>query len=472
MTSLHRMAVVPPVLLGAALLWFAATPPAPPEAVPSETRVPVSYVTATPRAFAPKVSGYGTVSPARVWTAVAEVAGPIDHLHPAFKRGGFITEGDVLAAIAPDDYELALAAAEAELKTAEARVTEMKVTERTTKASLQIERESLEFAESDLARTMRLTETGVVSEAVLETRRRDVLTQRSKVQNLENTLALLPSQIDALEQSVAAAWFAKMSAELDVARTFIKAPFDARVAQADVEINQFVGVGAKIGVLDGVEAVEVDVQVSQQRMAELVALRSVTPFGVSGDDDSTSNTGVWPGVQPVPAHWVDGPYNVNATHLTARIHQGDRENGASWSAEVVRTSGEVDSQTRAMGVILRVTEPSIQSTGRRPSRLLKGMFVRADLYASTMKDMILLPRAAIRDGRVMVIDADDRLAYASAEPVFTADDVVVLRHGALPEGARVVTSEPSPAIEGLLLAPQPDLTIEALLQALSEGDEQ
>ena len=473
MSTLKQLTIAPPILLGFGLVWLAAMAPSePPQTEPTERRIPVSYVTATPRTFAPSISGYGTVEPARVWTANTEVAGTIDYLHPAFERGGFVAAGDVLASITPEDYELALAIAEAEVRTAEARVEELKVTERTTKASLEIERASLNFAENDLARTMQLAKTGVVSEAIVETKRRDVLTQRSKVQSLDNTLALLPSQIDAAEQSAAAAWFARMSAELDVARTVVKVPFDARVARMDVELNQFVGVGNTIGVLDGVEAVEVDVQVSQQRMAELVQLTAAEASDETAADDDEIGSGVWADVQQVSAKFVGEVGNGEEARFTAWISPADIDSGISWPAELARISGEVNPDTRSMGIILRVVKPDGQNAEQHRPPLIKGMFVRADITAPSVKNVILLPRSTIRNGRVMLIGADDRLGYQSIHPIFTDDDMVVLAPGALPEGVRVVTSDPSPAIEGVLLAPKLDHMVETKLQALSVGDPQ
>lgn len=470
MSALRRLAIIPPVLLGAALVWFAAaTSPAPPEVAPVERRAPVSFITATPRAFVPTVSGYGTVEPARVWNAVAEVAGAVVYLHPAFERGGFVTAGDVLVRIASEDYELAHSAAEADLRTAEARVEEMEVTAQTTKASLEIERESLNFAESDLARAMRLAETGVMSESAVETRRRDVLTQRSKVQNLENTLAVLPAQIEALENAAAAAWYARLAADLDLARTVVQVPFDARVARVDVEISQFVGVGASIGMLDGANAVEIDVQLSQQRLAELVALAPAEALHAIEVGAKPA-----PPIDPVKARkistaWVGGADDAGPSRLTARIIQGDAIGGGAWPAEVSRISDTVSAEARSIGVILRVPEPFTHPAGDRLPPLIKGMFVRADLQSPPVADMILIPRSAISNGRVMLIDTNDRLTYAPADPVFAADGVAALAPGALPKGVRIITSEPSPAIEGLLLAPQPDLAAEARLQAASSG---
>jgi multidrug efflux pump subunit AcrA (membrane-fusion protein) len=154
------------------------------------------------------------------------------------------------------------------------------------------------------------------------------------------------------------------------------------------------------------------------------------------------------------------------------VHLGLGETAARWNAEVSRLSETVSAETRSVGVIVRVEAPYGGGAGEQKPPLVKGMFVRVELEAPPVTGVILLPRAAVRDGRVMLAGADDRLAYARVAPVFVADDIVVLAPGALPAGARVITSNLSPAIEGLLLAPEPDLAAEAhLAAAAAMGDD-
>lgn len=473
MTVRALLAFLPPTLIGALLLWQAlGAVPSPPEITPRERQVPVSYVTATPREFVPRVSGYGTVAPARVWTAVAHVGGPVVDLHPDFVRGGFVAEGEVLIRIAADDYVIALERAAADLAAAEARLDEMRASEGTTIALLAIEREALALVEADLARTERLARTGTVSATVVDQRRLDVLAHRSKVQTQENALALLPAQIAALDATAVASRTAKAAAALDVARTVIRAPFDARVARIDVEIGQFVGAGTVMGALDGAAAAEIDVQVPQNRMAALVRLAAAAP---TRDDDTRADSAA-----PAARRGVRRASSTNRgsasledpRRLSARVHLGLGATVARWNGEVVRLSETVSAETRSVGVIVRVEAPYDGGAVEQKPPLVKGMFVRVDLEAPPVTGVILLPRAAIRNGRVMLVGADDRLAYVRVAPVFVADDIAVLAPEALPAGARVITSSLSPAIEGLLLAPEPDLSAEAhLAAAAATGDD-
>lgn len=466
----RRLLLLPPVLLGAAMVWQASlVQPEPPLAASEERRVPVSYVAATPRTFTPRITGYGAIAPARVWTAIAQIAGPIDYINPGFVRGGFVGAGEVLIRIASDDSELTLASADADLKNAEARLEEMQASRQTTLSALEIERKSLDLAEADLNRTRRLAERGAVSESVLQAKQRDVLAQESKVQSLESTLVLLPMQIRAQEQSVAKSRAAKRAAALDLERTVVTAPFDARVASIDVEISQFVGVGTTMGKLDDASTAEIDVQLSQRQMIALARLSAglrAPPGNVSARPTASVRAA---GLQELPARPEDGLVPGNAHHLLARVSLSMDKDGHSWPAEVARLSDSVSPETRAIGVILRVTEPYARSRGAGWPTLIKGMFVRGDLSVSPVDDVILVPRSAIRNGRVMLAGPDDRLDLADVTEIFTFDSVAVLSGSALPSDARIITSEPDAAVEGLLLSPEPDVLAKAKLDMAADG---
>ncbi|MEO0680984.1 MAG: TolC family protein [Pseudomonadota bacterium] len=440
--------IAPPILLGVALLWFAdANRPPPDTAALEERRTPAAFVVATPRRFTPSVSGFGAVAPARVWSAVAQVSGRVAEIHPDFVRGGFVPEGQVLIRISAEDYELAVARAEADIRSAEARIEEMEISAQTTQASLAIEQEALALAERDLARVSDLERRGAVSSATVEDQERDVLAQRAKVASLQSTLQMAPAQLEALEQAAEVSRAAKRTAELDLERTEIAAPFPARVAAADVEVSQFVGVGAVMGALDGAEAAEIDVQMAPRLMAALGR------FAMTGGGGGFGGVGAG-------ATFADA-----GAALTARVGLGVEGADAAWPAQVARISDAVDPETRSIGVIVRVADPYAGAVpGERPP-LIKGMFVRVTLSAPPVDGAILLPRSAIRDGRVRIADAQDRLAYVEVETFFSAGGIVVLAEGALQEGARVIVSDPSPAIEGLLLAPEPDPQAEARLDA-------
>lgn len=466
MIIFRSLLILPPLALSAVLVWFSlGVQPTPPLAKVQERRVPASFVTAVPRSFIPVVSGYGLVAPERVWPATAQVSGQIVHLHPAFARGGRINAGEVLIRIEPQEYQLTLERTAADLAAAMARIEEMRVTQKTTVDALEIEQEALRLVEVDFERTQLLAKRGVVSDSAVRAQQRDVLAQRTKVQSLETTLALLPAQITALERSAEASRVAKQLAQLDLDRTIIKAPFDGRLANAEVELSQFIAVGAQMAVLDGM-SVEVDAQIPQARLQSLLRLIAGT--------DAFAKT---PAIGPISlASQTGSKARSRATlqrrdprQLSARLSLDPDSGGHLWSAEVARTADGISTETRSVGVIVRVNESDAQADLAGRPALIKGMFVNVDLNAPPVEGVILVPRASIQNERVMVADAQDRLIYVPVTIVYTLDDIAVLAPDALPADARIITSNPSPAIEGLLLAPRPDVRREAQLAAAAVG---
>lgn len=470
MTRLRGLLIIPPVILGVAMVWSAMSrQPEPALVVPQERQTAVTYISAAPRIFVPQVEGYGTVVPARVWTAIAQVAGTVEYLHPAFARGGFIPEDEVLVRINAEDAELALDSADADLNSATARLEELLVSQNTTTAALLIERRSFALVEQELARTQRLAKKGVVSASVVQSQEREKLAQQSKVQSLESTLALLPAQIRSQEQSIAKAVVAKQMAELDVARTIITAPFDARVASAEVEIGQYVGAGSTVGVLDSASVAEIDVQISQRQMlalARLAVAAKVSSHGVSARSGPVIRPACLSG-----SHENElcdrGPEDPRA--LSASVWPASDRRTTPWPAEVARVSDTVTSETRSLGIIVSVDGPYALSEGVLRPPLIKGTFVRVALSAPDAIDAILVPRAAIRSGRVMLVGAGNRLKFAPVTTLFTFDGIAVLAPTDLPKDARIITSAPSPAVEGLLLAPEFDALAEDRISDAAEG---
>lgn len=88
--------------------------PEPPETVP-----PVTVLRAIPQTVTLNVHTQGIITPRTEIDLVPEVAGRITRLHPAFVTGETFNKGDVLIAIDPRDYDLAITSAEAQV--AEAR---------------------------------------------------------------------------------------------------------------------------------------------------------------------------------------------------------------------------------------------------------------------------------------------------------------------------------------------------------------
>ncbi len=439
----------PLVAAGIAVLAFIISSRPLPERVPlAERAVPVRVVPARPAFLQPQITGYGLVRPARSFEAIPQVPGTAEYVNPDLQKGEILPEGAVLLRLSDADHRLAIARAEANIRAAEARLAEIDVSERNQRAALEIERKVMEIRETELERLRALAGRGAASQASLDKARAAWLAQRQRLQNLEGALALLPTQRRVQEEQISVHRASLATARLNLERSTLVLPFTARVAEVSVEVGQFVRTGRAVAVLDGVDAAEVEAQVS---IADMLALmRAGAPAGRSLAFSPAAMT----------THLRD-------LGLEAEVRLRLDDEVVTWPARLERVSDRIDQKAGTLGVILRVdTAYEAAAPGRRPP-LAKGMFVEAVLRG-TPRPGIIVPRSALRDGHVLLADEDDRLKRVPVRPAFVRDEVALVGDG-IEEGARIVVSALSPAIEGMLLSPVRDEALSRWLRSLEAG---
>jgi len=451
-TLLRRLLVVPPVAAALVLLaWQIGGRQAPEQTAPGESARTVRVIVAQPATFVPRALGYGYVQPGSVWEAVAEVGGKIVYRHPELERGRLLEAGTEILRIDPADYELAVVRIEANLESVAAQLAELAARQSNTESSLAIERRALALAQEDLARKRTLRAGGAASQSAVDQAESAVLTARQRVQELDNLLNLLPAERRVLQADLALNQAQLREAELNLERTVIRLPFDARIAEILVESTQFVSAGAKLAVADSIDVAEVSAQMAIDQVAPLV--RAADELSALSAQELAA----------LPRQWG----------LTAEVRLVSGELTAAWEARFDRLSDTVDPQTRTVGLIVAVDEPYRKAIpGRRPP-LAKNMFVEVELRGPPQPDRIAVPRVALHrlaDGRpaVYLAGADDRLAFRPVTPGPAQGDFVVIEQG-LEGGERVVVSDLIPAIEGMLLAPAVDEALSARLLAQIGG---
>ncbi|MEO1200196.1 MAG: hemolysin D [Pseudomonadota bacterium] len=449
MSIAKRLLILPPILIGAGIVYWAVANRPPPERVElSEPATVARVITVAPRDFTPRVSGFGTVEPANTWEAIPQVSGRVIEVHPDFARGAFVPEGTVLVRLATEDYELEIAEAIATIEGSDADIEELQLNQETLSASLAIQRDVLALEESQLARQQELLSRGVTSDQVVEDQQSAVLQQRATVQDLENELSLIPSRLRALETTKARAEVSLGIAELNLSRTVLTAPFDARVAEANIEAEQFAASGASIGTLDGLAAAEIDVQIPPNQMRGFILLSF----------DGLVET--YADVRAIAP---------NLARLSAKVQIGFDDLGIVWPATVVRISDMVDPETRSIGVIVQVADPYGEINPSIHPPLVKGMFTEVDLFGPVFESAILVPRNAIREGQAAIVGNDNRLQRVPVTIGYEIGDVALIIDG-LSIGDQVIVSDLATMVSGMLLAPIDDPDAEARLDAAANAD--
>lgn len=419
--------IVPPVVIGVlAMVLLTSNKEAPQKTDKQAVSRVVRTITVPSIDLNPVAEGYGTVTPANVWTAVSQVSGRIIEMHPRLRDGEIISQGALLFRIDPVDYELALAQLQAELA-------ELGVQQQNTKDLLKIEQHNLNLAQREASRLSKLAAKGTASRSSADEAERAMLSSRAAVQNLKNSLALLPSQRKVVQAKL-------KQAKRDLEHTWVYAPFNLRVAGLAIEKDQYVATGQKLLEGDSVERSEVIAQVALSSLRHLFR----------GHGDSVPVTEKL--AQNFPAF----------AELQAVIQMDMGGHIAQWDAEFVRFSDNIDNETRTIGAVVALDKPYEKIIpGRRPP-LSKGMFVKVRLIGRTQAGQMVIPRTAVRNGKVMLINEAQTLAIREVIPLYNQGDLTVIESG-LRVGEQVVVSDLVPAVAGMPLRGQPDAALQQQL---------
>jgi RND family efflux transporter MFP subunit len=171
-------------------------------------------------------------------------------------------------------------------------------------------------------------------------------------------------------------------AERDLARTRVLAPYEGRVRSEHVDIGQFVNRGSSIATIYATDYAEVRLPINDEELAFLDL-----PLG------------------PV----IEGAQTIPATEVTITARFAGKEH--QWLAQVVRTEGELDPQTRMINVVARVESPYAPAAGRTP--LAVGLFVDAEIHGRLARDVAVLPRSAVRPGGQPMLNCCATMAGSS-----------------------------------------------------------
>jgi RND family efflux transporter MFP subunit len=323
------------------------------------------------------VTSHGTIAPRTESQLVPEIAGQVLWVSPSFASGGFFEEGETLLRIDQYDYAQTLITAQSQLTQARLRLTQ-------------------EEAEAVVARR-EWQELG---------------------RGAATPLTLREPQMADARAAVAAADANLDRARRDLERADIKAPYAGRVREKNVDIGQFVTVGAPVARIYAVDRAEVRLPLPDSELAFLDL-----PLAYRGQ-----------GARP-------GPNVILRSEFAGKTHE--------WRGRIVRTEAEIDPVSRMVHAVAEVADPYAQ--GLDPSRppLAVGMFVEAEIEGRTASQVAVLPRAALRGrDQMLVVDATDRIQFRRVE-VFRATSQTVVVSSGLEAGERVLVSALEAATEGM-----------------------
>ncbi len=444
-----KLLFVPLLLAGVAALAFMVLRKEPPPRLADAERVtPARVVPAQALALVPRVKGYGKVEPVLAWSALAEVDGRVVATNPELERGALLRKDELLFRIDPLEYGLAAARDEAEVDNLLAQLEALEQRQRNLERQLEVERRALDLAQREWERLRELLDRGAVSSAEVDAEEQRYLAQKNMVQDLENSLELIPTERRQLMASLESGERRLEETQLDIDKTVIRAPFDLRVSEVNAEMSQYVAPGQTLMRGYAIHAVEVPAQTPIADMWRFMAASAQKDF---------------------PAATLDMASVRQALSLDAVVRlpvtQGKR---ITWPARFQRVGEAIDPTTRTLTLYVRVDDPYAGvGPGKRPP-LVQNMYCEVELFGTPLEERVVIPRAALREGVVHVVGPENRLERRTVETGYLGATIAAVDAG-LRAGERVVVSDLVPVIEGMLLEPiaDNDLTETVRTEALA-----
>jgi len=260
----------------------------------------------------------------------------------------------------------------------------------------------LEFSEFELQRLQELERSELVSRSDVEAGMRAARVAEANLQDARV----------ALEQ-----------AERNLARTEILAPFKGLVRNEQADVGQFVSRGAAIANIYAIDYVEVRLPIADQQLAYLDL-----PLAERGELDA-------------------------ATAPTVTLSADFAGRSYRWAGRVVRTEAEIDSRSRMIQVVARISADDI--SGNDPEALPPpvGLFVHAEIEGRPADNIVVVPRAAIRNSSdVLIVDEDNRLRFRSVELLRVYGEDAFISDG-LSKGELVSISPLQTVVDGMRVEP-------------------
>jgi len=347
------------------------------------------------------ISGMGTVAAACTVELKPRANGEIIELNKDLVPGGHFRKGQMLLKIDPTDYHLTVRELATDVAKAE--------------SNLQLEQGNQLIAQKEYK---------LLGETVSE-QERALMLRRPQLENLRATLEAAQTKLD--------------QARVDLARTEIKAPFNAVVQSREVNLGARASESTVLAILVGTDAywVEVSVPVSQLRWIQI--------------PQTEGNQGALVRVYDTAA-WGDGVFR-----------QG----------RVIRLESGLEEQGRMARLLVRVADPlSLQPDSAGKPRMMIGSYVRVEIEGNAVTSAAAIEREFIRNGNsVWVMDTDGSLAIRQVEIAFRGTDRLIITGGIKPGEQLVITDLAAP-VAGMLLSTADDTAVQAATRQTAMQEDQ
>ncbi len=314
------------------------------------------------------VNVQGEARPRTEIDLVPQVSGKIIYVSPNFVEGGIIKKGETLIRIEDSDYQVAKTRAQSQVAQAEQVL-------------------AREIAEGEIARQ---------DWEDLGTGEASALTLR------------IPQRQQA-EAALQAAKGDLAGTELQLQRTYVRAPFTGRVRTKGSDLGQFVTPGARLGRIFSTDVFEVRLPLTDNDLARL----------------------------SLPLAYVAKSRETAPVVELSTTVAGQRQ---TWTGRIMRTDSTYDTQSRALFAITEIFDPYNAGASDNGVPLAPGLFVDAKIEGRAVENALVIPREGLRpDDEVYVVDDQGKAEIRKVSVIDTSPERAVLRSG-VAEGELIILS--------------------------------
>lgn len=326
------------------------------------------------------VRAMGTVVPALEMVLKSRVSGEIISTHPEFIEGGFLKNGTKVLQIDPQDYELAVEQKRSQVVNARYAL-------------------KLELGHQEVAQ-----------------REWELLKGDKPAKDMDLELALRKPHLEKARAELVAAEADLKQAELNLARTAIRAPFNAIVRNKHVELGSQVSTQDVLAELVGTDEYWIQVSIPVDRLK-------------------------WITIPTKMGEWGSGVRIIYGTGSVSTFERRGR---------VIKLLGDLDEEGRMARVLVSVKDPlDQQGKETKGPPLLIGDYVRVEIEGRELKDVFKIPRTALRDNSKIWIERGDGLLHIRQVEVVWRDPQYIFLRDGLKEGERLIVSDLATPVEGM-----------------------
>lgn len=308
--------------------------------------------------YQPVLQSYGRVKPRTESELVPQVAGKVVRISPNFRNGGFFEAGELLLEIDDRDYQASVNSARANLI------------------------ESRQLLIQEQAQVKQAKDDWV----------------RLGNQGQPPTLVSRQPQLKAAKAKVLAAEAQLDTAQANLERTRIVAPYAGRMLEKKVDVGQVVNANSAIASIYAVDTVEVRLPLKNRDLAYIDLPESLR---VNKDRQ-----------QPLPA-----------VELISELGKSEH-----WQGNIVRTEGAIDAASQQLYVIAQIDDPYGEAArDRQPLKI--GQYVRAEISGRRLKQALVIPNNAIYQGSYVYLVEQGTLRRRNIDIAWQNDNQALIKEG-------------------------------------------